>query len=588
MQIAIVLSLLGLIIVLFSLEILAVDLIALLLMLTFVLLGILTPEEAFAGFSNDTIIFFGGLFVLTGSLVRTGVIDYLGLKLIRFGGIHPFKLSVIMLLSVAMVSAFLSNLATMAVFLPVIMGVVQKARISASKLLMPMAYASILGGTCTMVGTSTNIIMNGVIQKYDLPPFSLFEFTPLGFLLVILGILYLLLLGIHLLPERPEESLSEEYHIREYLSEVVVLPNSPLINKTLAECRFSTDLDLTVLGIIRKNRHILAPRSYETLQEGDRLLVEGKVENILKIKTEEGLEIRGQAHAGNEKLESEEVKLVEVLIPPRSRLIGETLKSLNFRYRYHLTVLAIYRHEEALRYRLSRIRLALGDILLVQGRLEDIALLKQDKDFMVIGEIEHTVYREKRAIYALGIFILSLLLGNLGVTPFPVAILFGAVMVVLTGCITLKEAYDSIDWRTLILIAGLLSTGVAMEKTGTAKFLSDNLLGMIASPQPMLAISLLFFLTMFLSQPMSNAAAALLIAPIAFNMATQLQVNPRTLFVTVTIAASCSFMTPLEPACLLVYGPGKYTFLDFFKVGLPLSFLVFLIVLLVIPILWPL
>jgi len=587
MQIVVVLSLLAAAIVLFTLEIFSVDLVALLLMIALVTLRILTPDEAFAGLGNDIIIFFAGLFVLTASLSRTGVIDYLGRRLIRFGGTSPSKLLVVIMLAVASISTVLSNLATAAIFLPVVVGAAQKAKVHASKFLMPMAFASILGGTCTLIGTSTNIVMNGVIQRYQLPPFSLFEFTPLGLLIVTTGILYMLLWGIRFLPQRSEESLSAEYHIREYLTEVVVLPDSPLINKTLAECHLSTELDLTVLGIVRGNRYILVPRRYEMLREGDRLLVEGKVENILKIKAENGLGIRGEAHAGDQDLESEEVKLVEVLIPPRSRLINETLRNLHFRQRYRLTVLAIYRHEETLRDKLSRIRLASGDVLLVQGRLEDLSLLKQDGDFMILREVEHLPYRKKKAIYALSIFILSLLAGSLGALPLSVAILTGAVMTVLIGCLTLKEAYEAVDWRTLVLIAGLLSTGVAMEKTGTAKFLADHLLDLIGSSGPRLALVVLFFMTMLLTQPLSNAAAALLVAPIAFNMAHQLQVNPRTFMVTVTMAASCSFITPLEPACLLVYGPGRYTFLDFIKVGLPLSLLILLVVWMFVPILWP-
>ena len=588
MQIALVLFLLSLAVVFFILEIISVDLVALLLMIAFVMFRILTPEEAFAGLSNDVIIFFGGLFVLTAGLLRTGVINYMGQRIIRFGGTNPWRLLGVMMFLVAGVSSFLSNLATVAIFLPIALGASQKARIHESKLLIPVAYASILGGTCTLVGTSTNIIMNGIIQKYDLPPFSLFEFTPLGILITVTGLLYLLFVGIRWLPERQTESLSAEYHLREYVTEVVVLPDSPLIGKTLTECAFSTELDLNVLSIIRGNRYILAPRTYETIREGDRLLLEGRVESILKLKAEEGLEIKGEALMSDQDLESEEIKLLEILIPPRSKLIGENLKGLNFRPRYGLTVLAIYRHGETLRDKLSRIRLASGDILLTQGHRDNLLLLRQDPDFMVLGEVEGRSYRKKRAVYALSIFALSLLAGSLQMVPFSIAMLSGAILTILTKCVTLKEAYDSIDWKTLVLVAGLLSAGVAMEKTGTARFLSDQLLSLMGSPKPMLTLLLLFLLTMLLSQPLSNAAAAALVAPIAFNMATQMNVNPRAFMVTVTIAASCSFMTPLEPACLLVYGPGKYTFLDFFKVGFPLTLLVLLVVVMMVPIFWPL
>lgn len=586
MEIAIVLGLLVLAIVLFARETISVDVITLLLLIGLVTSGILTPEEAFAGFSNEIIIILASIFIISGALQRTGVIDVVGVQMERVAGRNINRLLPTLMAMVGGVSAFMNNTTATAVFMPPVIGVAHRSGVNPSKLLIPLAYASILGGTCTLIGTSTNVAVNGYITQAGMQPLGLFEFTPLGLIILGVGIVYMLLIGQRLLPDHQDTSLTEEYAIREYLTEIVVVPNSHLVGQKIFESDLA-QLEFRILAVLRQKRKFV-PNARTTIEEGDILLVTGKLEELLKVKKTAGIEIKADLKLGDLDLQSDDIKIAEALIIPQSDLRGRTIKGINFRQRYDLTVLAIFRHGQPLREKIGQIRLQLGDLLLVQGAAERLDFLRRNRDFWVLEEWHPPLQSQKKGLYTLAFFISAIITGGLGWLPLSITFLAAAVLAILTRCITLEEAYQFINWRLMILIGGMTAFGTAMAKTGTAEFLAHWLVVGLEPLGLMAVIAGFFVLTILLTQPMSNAAAALVVLPVALSAAQRLGVNPRTFAIAIMLAASISFIAPFEPACILVYGPGKYKFMDFVKTGAGLTLILMLVVLFFIPIFWPL
>lgn len=586
MHIAIVLGLLVLVIVLFAMETLSVDVLTLLLLLTMIVVGILTPEEAFRGFSTDIIIILASIFVISGALQQTGVVDAVGARLLRYAGTSETRLMLVMMITVGGISAFMNNTTATALFVAPVMGIARKLKISPSKLLIPLAYASILGGTCTLVGTSTNVAVSGYIAQTGMKPLTLFELTPIGVIALAVGIAYMLLIGRRLLPDYKDESFTEDYAMREYLSEIVVVPGSHLIGKKIRESDFAK-LDFRILEIVRGTRRFI-PRLTTVIEQDDVMLVKGKVGELMKVKATAGIEIRPEAKLTDPHLQSEDIKIAEVLVNPRSDLIGRNLREVNFRQRYGLTALAIFRHGQTLQDKIGNIRLRMGDLLLAQGTPERFELLRRSRDLTVLEELSPALYRQNKGVLAVTFFGIAVVIGGFGWLPLSVAFLAAAVLTIVTRCITIEEAYEFIDWRLLILIGGMTAFGLAMEKTGSAEFLAAGIVRFLQPfGVPMILLGF-FVLTILLTQPMSNAAAALVVLPVALSTAHTLDLNPRTFAVAIMLAASISFVAPLEPSCILVYGPGKYRFFDFVKTGIGLTILLLFLVLSLIPVFWPL
>jgi len=594
MQIAIVLGLLALSIVLFASEKLSVDIITFLLLITLVVCGILTPVEAFAGFSQDIIIILASIFVISGALHKSGVMDALGAQLHKIASGSENRLLFSIMTVVSATSAFMNNTTVTAIFVPPTMGIARESKISASKLLMPLAFASILGGNCTLIGTSTNVAVSGYIAKAGMQPLSMFEITPVGIIIAIVGIAYVMLIGKRLLPDHMDESLTEGYAIREYLTEIVVMSNSNLIGQKI----FQSDLskkEFRILEVIRKSETIL-PTPRMQIEARDVLLVEGRVEDLIKVKETAGIEILADVKVGDRDLQNDSIKIAEVLVTSQSDLIGQTLTEANFRARYGMAALAIYRHGQSLREKLGHIKLKLGDLLLLQGSAERLDDLKRNPDLWILEEFQPKFKPKKRGLFTVGFFILAIIASSLGWLPISIAFLGAAVLAILFRCITPEEAYEFIDWRLLVLIGGMTAFGTAMDKTGAAEFLAHHivntmnpLIGNLPDPYGvMLILASFFLLTIVLTQPMSNAAAALVVLPVALETAERLGVNQRTFAIAIMLAASVSFITPFEPSCILVYGPGKYKFMDFVKNGIWLTLILIIIVLIVVPIFWPL
>lgn len=586
MQIVIVLGLLVVAIVLFALETISVDVITLLLLMGLVTSGILTPGEAFAGFSNDIIVILASIFIISGALQQTGIMDVAGVQIQRVAGRSSNRLLVALMAIVGGVSAFMNNTTTTAVFMPPVIGMANRATISPSKLLIPLAYASILGGTCTLIGTSTNVAVSGYISQAGMEPLGLFELAPLGLIILGVGIVYMVIVGQRLLPDHQDVSLTEEYAIREYVSEIVVAPNSHLVGQKIFESDLAK-MDFRILAVWRGERKFM-PTARTMIEAGDIMLVTGKPEELMKVKETAGIDIKADLKLGDLDLQSDEIKIAEALIVPQSDLRGRTLKEANFRQRYGLTVLALYRHGQSVREKIGRVQMQLGDLLLVQGSAERLNFLRRNPDFWVLEEVSPALYRKRKGLYTITFLGAAIIVGGLGWLPLSIAFLAAAVLTVLFRCITVEEAYQFINWRLMILIGGMTAFGVAMEKTGTAEFLARWLvLGL--EPLGVTAIIAGFFvLTILLTQPMSNAAAALVVLPVALNAAHRLGVNERTFAIAIMLAASISFIAPFEPACILVYGPGKYKFMDFVKTGVGLTLILMLLVLFFLPLFWPL
>ena len=591
--IAITLILLVVAIVLFATEKLPVDVIGILLVMGLILTRVLTVQEAVAGFGNDIIITIGGLFILVGGLIKTGMVDMIGRRMHKIAGDSEFVLTALIMLAAAIGASVLKNTTTTAMFLPVVVGLAAKAKIPPSKLLMPLAFGAILGGSCTLIGTSTNLAVSGAIQRYGQAPFTMFELAPVGIITFSVGMIYMLLVGRRMLPSRGgEESLTEQYNIREYISELIVLPDSPLVGKTLDEAGINTELQLSILGILRDGERISAPGSNERIRRRDSLIVEGKVSDILRVKEAVGLEIKPDIMLNDVDLESEDVELFELLVMRDSRLVGQTLKSLNFRQAYDLTVLAVNRHGETFINKLSDVQFIFGDVLLVQGKRAGIEPLVADREVLLLDDVsDATVRVDKRrwAIAAFGLFLaLSISKITIGFdVPLAVCVLAGVMLLLATKTVRYSEMYSLIDFRLLVLIACMMSFGVAMENTRADVYLATLINDYFGQFGSTAVLAGFFILTVALTQPMSNQAAALVVLPVAVKAAIALGVNPRTFIVAVTYAASFSFITPLEPACVLVYTPGRYRFMDFVKIGTILTIIVFIVSMIMVPIFWP-
>lgn len=588
-EIALLLGLIIIAVVFFAFEWVSADVVALGLLLTLMLTGLLPANKAFAGFGSDTVIMIIGLLIMTAALMKAGVVDIVGRFILRRVGKSMSLLLLAIMLAVALLSSFISNTAAAAFFVPVVIGIAAKSGISPSRLLMPVAFAAILTSSVSLISTSTNMVVSGLMTNAGLQPMGMFELAPVGIPIGIVGLAYMFAIGRYLIPNRTApDGLIEEFGIRSYLTEVLVLPKSALAGKPLAEAALGADLDLNVLRIVRNKDQYLLPQRNMILEAGDVLLVEGPRADVLKVKDTAGIEIKPDVKLSDPNLRSEDTALVEALVVPGSPLIGQTLRRLQFRDRHGLQVLGLNRHGKNVLQKLSRIPFRVGDVLLIQGRKSNIPSLKDEGMFSILGEIEEKRPDRLRALRTGLIFCGALLLATFKVVSLPVAMLLGAFFTFASKCVTPSDAYREVEWRAVILIASMLALGEAMTATGTAKYLAELVADSTAGLDPRWLLGGVFLLTVLLTQPMSNQAAAAVILPIAVHTAQELHLNPRTFAMMIAVAASCSYLTPLEPACLMVYGPGRYRFSDFLRVGTPLVILLFALALWLVPKHWPL
>lgn len=589
MPILLLLIILAIALLFFWFEWISPDVTALGVLLALIVMGLVPLEQAFSGFGSETVMVMLGLLVMTAALIRTGVVEAVSRSLLEFTSRYPSSLLPATMVAVAMLSTVISNTAAAAFFLPVILGLSQRAKTSASRLLMPMAFAAILASSVTLVSTSTNIVVSGLMTQFELEPIGMLELTPVGLPILIIGLVYMQFFGQRLIPERPTpKTLTDLFELRPYLTELYISEDSSLVGKTLGELGLGRNFDLTVLVIIRNGKQRLEPSAETVLQAGDVLLVEGSSDAILKVKDVGGIGLQADIKFSDNDLQDSELGLAEVVLLPRSPFISGTPSNLQMRERFHIQVLAINRRTGVIRSKIANTRLHLGDVLLVQGKKEQIAALQNENAFDVLGVMDAPQFNRQQAWTVIGIFAGTLLLGSLKVIPLPVAMLLGALLVFITRCISPDDAYREVDWKVLILISSMLGLGLAMQATGTAQFLAKQLTGLVNTWNPIWLLTGFFVLTVLLTQPMSNQAAAAVVIPVALQTAVQLGLNPRTFAMMIALAASTSFLTPLEPACLMVYGPGRYRFTDFLKVGGLLTLVIYLLAIILTPLLWPL
>lgn len=588
-EIAVCLLILAAGVVLFAWDRIPADVVGLGILLALVFSGLLTPDKAFAGFGSDTVIMILGLLIMTAGLVRTGVVDRAGHLIFDYAGRNPATFLPIIMVAVAVVSTFMSNTAATAFFIPLVLGYASKTQTSASRYLLPLAFASILTSSVTIISTSTNIVVSDLLAQYGQPQIGMFEMAPVGIPIAVIGLLYVWVFGVRLIPERDNQKMTEEIGERKYQADVFVTENGPLVGKSLAESALGKTAGLVVRKIIRHGQITSGPKKLEqvTLEANDELTIEGLRADLLKIKDIKGLDFKADLHEAEREKEQEERTVVEGVLLPNSRLIGETLQTLNFKERYGLQVLALHRVGRVPTTMRSA-RLRMGDVLLLQGTPENVKALERGNLFNIFGGVDATRLNLARAPLAVAIFVLAMTAATLKLTPIPVAVLAGAFFMLLTRCLSPEDAYRQVEWKALVLIGSLLSLGAAMETSGAGKYLASQLISLVGTGQPYVLLSCFFVLTVALTQPMSNQAAAVVVLPIAVQTGLQLGGDPRPFAMMVAIAASCSYLTPLEPSCMMVYGPGKYQFFDFFKVGAPLTMLIYFIAIATVPLVWPL
>ena len=563
----------------FVAEWLPVDLTALSVAIVLILLGLVTPEEGIAGFSNSATVTVMAMFVLSAGITRTGVIQVIRDRLLVWGGKNPHQQVFVLGALVGPISAFINNTAVVAIFLPIVEDWCKKQKISPSKLLIPLSYATVLAGMITVVGTSTNILASGISAKLGYGEFSLFQFTALGLVTFLAGLIYLTIFAPKLLPDRKSstgEFLEDDYGSKVYLSEVIISPRSNLIGQTLSQSGLQRKFNFDVLELIRNKVHLSQPLADKVLNAGDILIVHSSREELLKIKDERGLEIFADVKFQKGDIESTittgEEKLAEVLILSNSRLIGTTLKDLKFRQRYNATVLAIRRGSELLQGRLGKIPLKFGDLLLVQGPKQSFIGLQTTRELLVLEEKEIESLRQDKGIIALMITLLVIIIAAFDIQPILVTSLVGVVLMVITGCLKPGEVYGSIRWDIIFLLAGLIPLGTAMDNSGTTKWLADNLVAIGGHLSGFWILVFFYLITSFLTEILSNNAAVVLMIPVAVEVAKTLGLNPLAFMYAVTFAASNSYLTPIGyQTNTMVYAPGGYKFLDFTRLGAPLN-----------------
>nr|WP_115863287.1 SLC13 family permease [Halorussus litoreus] len=580
--------------VLFATEPVPIDITALGIMVALMVLEPWTrisPAEGVSGFASTATVTVLAMFVLSYGVQRTGAVQILGRKIAAFTRDDETRQLGATVGVVGSISGFINNTAAVAILMPMVTDLAHEGKTSPSKLLLPLSYASMFGGTLTLIGTSTNILASDLSARLaeqnpaafgELHAFSMFEFTALGIVVSLVGAAYLMTVGRWLTPARipPREDLTEEFGLEEYLTEVVVREDSPLVGQTVREVLDDTEFDVDVVQLIRGTKSFAEPLGPKQIQPEDVFALRTDRDTLVDLIDAEGLELLPEVEVTEEELGSDdpERSLVEVVVAPRSSLVGESLASANFRDRYDATVLALRRGPEYVRKRMDHTDLQVGDTLLVQATPDSISRLNVNRDFIVAQEIDRPDYRESKIPLAVGIVAAVVGLAALELLPIMVSALAGALVMVVTGVLKPAEVYDAVEWDVIFLLAGVIPLGIALEQTGGADLVADLLVLSGDLLPPLAVLGLFYVVTALLTNVVSNNASVVLMIPVAAETAAQLGANAFSFVLAVTFAASTAFMTPVGyQTNLFVYGPGGYKFTDYFRVGAPLQ-LVFAIV----------
>ena len=565
------------------------DVVALIALLIVSITGIIPVERVFSGFSNPAVITVAAVLVLSKGLQNSGVIDIIGERLFRIKGGMVSQLAVLTTF-VAVLSAFMNNVGALALMLPLVLELARRKKLQPSYLLMPLAFASLLGGMTTLIGTPPNIIASSFREQATGQPFRMFDFTLVGGGVAVVGVLFIVLLGWRLIPLRASKGKDQDlFEIDNYITEVRIPAESKLTGKAIREIGDFSKTETVIVGIVRGSERRMEPSSLTKLREGDILIINADAEKINKLVQLSGLELVGSKEIGRDALESDDVTLAEAVVAPNSIMIGGTAFSLNLRAEYGVNLLAVSRQGALIRKRLDRIRFQVGDVLLLQSHVETLKETIENLGCLPLAARSLKLGKPRKIYPMLVIFISALLVAALGWVPVQVAFVAAVVLTVITRIVSLKEAYASIDWPIIILLGAMIPVGEALETTGGAQLIANSLLQVSNQIPPVVSLTIVLVATMFLSDLVNNAAAIVLMAPIGISIARGMGVSIDPFLIAIAIGASCAFLTPIgHQSNTLVMGPGGYKFGDYWRMGLLLELIVVLVALPLILLFWPL
>ena len=581
-------------VVFFIMEILPIEVTAMGAIGVLLLFDILSWQESINGFSNPAVITIGAIFIMSRALVKTGFLEVFADFLAKKGGNQKWLTIFIFLLTVSIISGFINNTAAVAIFIPLGIDLCQRFRISPTKVLLPLSYAAIFGGTLTLIGTSTNLVVSSIMEGMNMAPFSMFEFTKLGLIFLVLGTLYNMIISKWFMPSRSIiSSLTRKYHMGSFLTEFKVGEDSPLIGNAYKDLDISQKYNLQVYKIIRDSDNIRFNLQNIIIREGDIFLVHINVKDMLKFKDEMKVLLLTDVKMNVAELTGKNHVIVEGLVSQQSALIGKTLQEFDFRNRYGSFVLAVKRQRELLRDKIAHIRLKFSDTLLIMVPKERLEILRTSNNLIVLEELDIHLRYERYWWFSILVIPAVMLLAAFGVIPIVKAAILGAILLLVMRTLSIQDAYESISWSVIFLIASLVPMGIAIQKTNLDEVTGNLIIGigtLIGGGEgldPVIILAVLYGVTFILSAFISNVAVAVMLTPIGIMLATILNVDPRPFLVAICFGASCSFMTPMGyQTNMMVFAPGQYRLKDFFQMGIPLTLVFWITAVYWIPRFW--
>jgi len=568
----------------FITEVIPVDTTALLVMTVLISTGLVTPLEGISGFANEATITILALFIIGAGLDNSGAINYLGKKFQRFFLNDEWVVLAIVMLMVGFLSAFMNNTAIVVVFLPILLRISRVTDLSSNRLLMTLSFAAMMGGASTVIGTSTNLLVSSLAVQHGFEGFKIFEFTPLGIILFLAFFIFMLTIGRFLIPNRKPAALSSTYQLKDFVTEFVVPDDSPMIGKTLRSLPFFNDPDVTVIEVIRKGKTLWLPRGNELMQAKDTILIKGGVDDIVNIKTLQGLTFPEDFSQIDRDLDSGELALAEVMVLPNSKIVGRKMKRIAFNEIYNAVPLAVKKKGGIYSGKQANYRPQIGDTILLETQKDNLGFLNNHQDLGLLYEHSRQMFDQRKIIFSFIVVALVVLLAAFDLVPILTSSLIGCVLMLLSKTVSLQKAYQFVEWKVIFLLAGLLPLGIAIHNTGLDQIVGDAIYDLTQGWPVQLTISLLFLITVVLTSVISNQATAILMVPVAISLAVDMGMAPKPFLLTVLIAASTSFITPIGyQTNTLIYGAGNFNFMDFVKVGGVLTLLIWLLASFLIP-----